>query len=57
MNIVSCMKDHKGSMSFVEVKSQKDKYTIKTILYPLWFSVLYKVYTVIYKMLLFNNKQ
>lgn len=44
-------------MSFVEVKSQKDKYTIKTILYPLWFSVLYKVYTVIYKMLLFNNKQ
>lgn len=51
------MKDHKGSMSFVEVKGQKDKYTIKTILYPLWFSVLYKVYTVIYKMLLFNEKQ
>lgn len=32
MNIVSCMKDHKGSMSFVEVKGQKDKYTIKTII-------------------------
>lgn len=38
-------------MSFVEVKGQKDKYTIKTIIY------FYKVYTVIYKMLLFNEKQ
>lgn len=43
-------------MSFVEVKGQKDKYTIKTITLFGFLSFI-KLYTVIYKMLLFNEKQ